>query len=78
MGLSVLMKTATAGAAMTERAWRSVSREAADVRLVRGMDCLRKDARVGELVHGDDEQGRSVVGCGWHVFEAELQSRFRS
>ena len=41
---------------MAKRAWRSVSREAAS-----------GGGMADEHVHGDDEQGSSLVDCGWHV-----------
>ncbi len=50
---------------MTESARRSVSREAAGKHSLRGVGRhLRREGHTGELVHGVDEQGRSLVDCG--------------
>ncbi len=49
----------TAGAAMGDGL--SPQGEAA------GMGRLRREWRVGELLHSDDEQGSSVVNCGWRM-----------
>ncbi len=53
------MKTATEGAAMAD----TLSPQGGAA----GMGRLRREGWVGELLHGEDEQGSIVVNCGWRI-----------
>ena len=67
MRLSVLMKAATTGSVL-----RLVSKAAADVHSLcgvgrQGWGRLWREGRVAKLMHGDNEQGGTVVDCGWRM-----------